>query len=169
MIRMATGMLHVAALAAALMAFPPTASTRDFAHLRTTSPLLLSFIADAREHSPTFVGLIARLERSDVIVYLEPTPNMESRFRGRVHFMGASAGYRYLRIQIRTSMNRFDIIGSIAHELQHANEIAAYPDVVCEEDLAALYRRIGDEHDWCMFETDEAQEAGRQVRSEVLD
>src|SRR5512138_3956596 len=80
MIRMATGMLHVAALAAALMAFPPTASTRDFVHIRTTSPLLSSLVLDAREHSPTFVGLIARLERSDVIVYLEPTPNMESRF-----------------------------------------------------------------------------------------
>lgn len=168
MIRMMFGMLHVAAFAAALMAFPPTASTSAFPLVRTTSALLSSLVADAREHSPTFLGLIERLEGSDMIVYLEAAPNMESRFRGRVHFMGASAGYRYLRIQIRTSMNRSDIIGSIAHELQHANEIAAHPEVVCEDDLADLYRRIGDEHDWCMFETSEAQQAGRLVRAEVL-
>lgn len=161
-------MLHVAALAAALMAFPPTASTRDFPHLRTSSVFLSSLIRDAREHSPTFLRLAESLESSDLIVYFEPSPNMEARFRGRVHFMGASTGYRYLRIQVRTTMNRFDVAASMAHEMQHAKEIAEHPEVTTEIELAALYREIGDEHDWCMFETDEAQQAGRAVRAEVL-
>jgi S-adenosylmethionine:tRNA-ribosyltransferase-isomerase (queuine synthetase) len=161
-------MLHVAALAAALMAFPPTASIRDFPHVRTSSALLSLLIADARDHSPTFVRLVESIESSDLIVYFEATPHMESRFRGRVHFMGASAGYRYLRVQIRTAMNRFDIMASLAHEMQHANEIAAHPEVVSEAGLAVLYRDIGDEHDWCMFETNAAQEAGRAVRAEIL-
>jgi hypothetical protein len=125
-------------------------------------------VAEGREHSPTFLALSNALEASNVIVYLEPSPYMERRFRGRIHFMGTSGGYRYLRIQIRTSMNRYDIVASIAHELQHANEIAAHPEVVCEEGLAKLYREIGDEHDWCMFETGQAQRAGQAVRAEVF-
>jgi hypothetical protein len=161
-------MLHVAALAAALMAFPPPASIRDFPRVRTSSALLSSLIVDARKHSPTFLKLASSLEASDLIVYFEAAPHMEARFRGRVHLMGASAGFRYLRIQIRTAMNRYDIIASLAHEMQHANEIAAHPEVVSEADLASLYRQIGDEHDWCMFETNAAQQAGRTVRTEIL-
>lgn len=160
-------MVYVAAIAAALMTNVPSAP-RAFPHLRTTSAYLLSLIGEAREHSPTFLELAETLEASNVIVYFEATPHMEARYRGRVHFMGASAGYRYLRIQVRTAMNRYDIIASIAHEMQHAREIAAHPEVVCEDSLAQLYRRIGDERDWCMFETDEAQQAGRAVRTEIL-
>lgn len=161
-------MLLVAAFAATLMALPPPASTRDIPRIRTASPLLLSLILEGREHSPTFRDLSRAIEASDVIVYFEATPHMEGRFRGRVHFVGASGGFRYLRVQIRTAMNRYDIVSSIAHEMQHAKEIADHPDVRCENSLAALYRDIGDEHDWCMFETDRAQQAGRAVRLEIL-
>lgn len=161
-------MLHVAALAAALMAFPPTASICDLPHVRTSSAFLSSLISDAREHSPTFLRLADSLESSDLIVYLEAAPHMEARFRGRMHFMGASSGYRYFRIQIRTAMSRYDVVASIAHEMQHANEIASHPEVVSEDGLAALYRQIGDEHDWCLFETNAAQQAGRAVRAEIL-
>jgi len=82
--------------------------------------------------------------------------------------MGASAGFRYLRVQIKTFMNRYDVVASLAHEMQHANEIAQHPEVACEASLAALYRRIGDEPEWCMFETAEAQRAERTVRAEIL-
>lgn len=162
-------MLHVVALATALMAAAPSATDRIFPHIRTTSPLLLSLINDARDHSPTFRRQLDTVEQSDVIVYFEAAPHLESRLRGRVHFMGASGGIRYLRIQVRTALNRFDLIASIAHELQHAIEISCHPEVVSEETLAALYRRIGDEHEWCMFETDEAVQAGKAVRTELLE
>jgi S-adenosylmethionine:tRNA-ribosyltransferase-isomerase (queuine synthetase) len=161
-------MLPVAAFAAALMAFPPPASNRDIPHLRTSSPLLAVLMAEGREHSATFRELSDSVEASDVIVYFEATPHMEGRFRGRVHFVGAAAGFRYLRLQIRTSMSRHEIVSSMAHELQHAKEIAAHREVTSENTLAALYRQIGDEHDWCMFETSEAQQAGRAVRLEIL-
>lgn len=161
-------MLLVAAFAATLMAQPPPASTRTFPHIRTSSPLLLSLMAEGQEHSPTFRELSQSIEDSDLIVYFEATPHMEGRFRGRVHFVGTSGGFRYLRVQVRTAMNRYDIVASIAHEMQHAREIAEHPEVRCEKTLAELYRRIGDEHDWCMFETGEAQQAGRAVRVEML-
>lgn len=162
-------MLHVVALATALMAAAPSATDRTFPHLRTASPLLLSLIDEARDHSPTFQRQLETLEQSDVIVYFEAAPHMEARLRGRVHFMGASGGFRYLRIQVRTSLGRYDIIASIAHELQHAIEISCHPEVVSEAGLAALYRRIGDEHEWCMFETEEAVQAGKAVRTELLE
>ena len=160
-------MLHVVALATALMAAAPSATVETLPHIRTTSPLLSALIDDAREHSPTFARQIDTIEVSDVIVYFEATPQMEGRLRGRVHFMGAAGGFRYVRIQVRTSLNRFDLIASLAHELQHAIEISCHPEVISEAALAALYRRIGDEHEWCMFETEEAVQAGRVVRTEV--
>jgi hypothetical protein len=125
-------------------------------------------IADAREQSPTFANMLDQLERSDVIVYFEGVPRFEKNLRGCVHFMGASAGYRYLRAQIRTMMNRYDIMASLAHELQHAIEISRHPEVRSEADLAELYKRIGDERERWMFETNEAQSAGRTVRLEIL-
>ncbi len=162
-------MLHVVALATALMAAAPSATVRTLPHIRTVSPFLSSLIDDARDHSPTFARQVETVEQSDVIVFFEAAPQMEARFRGRVHFMSASGGVRYVRIQVRTAMNRTDIIASLAHELQHAIEISCHREVVSEETLAALYRRIGDEHEWCMFETEEAVQVGRAVRSELLE
>jgi hypothetical protein len=162
-------MLHVVALATALMAAAPSTSVDTFPHIRTTSLLLSSLVDDARRHSPTFARQLETIAQSDLIVYFEAVPLMEARLRGRVHFVGRSGGYRYVRIQVRTSMGRFDIIASLAHELQHAIEISCHPEVIDEIAMLALYRRIGDEHEWCMFETDEAVEAGNAVRTELFE
>jgi hypothetical protein len=160
-------MLHVVAFATALIFNPPAAVT-DLPNIRTTNPLLAALIAEARAQSPTFAEMLDQLERSDVIVYFEGVPRFDRNLRGCVHFMGASAGYRYIRAQIRTMMNRYDIVASLAHELQHAIEISHHPDVRTEADLAQLYKQIGDERERLTFETNEAQSAGRAVRSEVL-
>jgi hypothetical protein len=161
-------MLPVVALAAALMALPTSAAAKTFPNIRTSNPFLAELIANVRTQSPIFEEMIGRVERSDVIVYFEAVPRFDTGMRGCVHFMGASGGYRYIRAQIKTMMNRYDVVASLAHELQHAIEIADHPEVRGEDTLADLYRRIGDERDWRTFETSEAQTAGRAVRAEVL-
>jgi hypothetical protein len=161
-------MLPVVALAAALMALPTSATATAFPNIRTSNPFLAELIANVRTQSPIFEEMIGRVERSDVIVYFEAVPRFDTGMRGCVHFMGASGGYRYIRAQIKTMMNRYDVVASLAHELQHAIEIADHPEVRSEDTLADLYRRIGDEREWRTFETTGAQTAGRAVRAEVL-
>ncbi|HSL21315.1 MAG TPA: hypothetical protein VK886_07265 [Vicinamibacterales bacterium] len=161
-------MLQIAALAATLMAVQPSAPPTAVPHVRTSSAYLSRLIELARAESPTFFAMLVAIDTSDMIVYFEAVPQLDSRLRGCVHFMGAAGGYRYVRAQIRTAMTSHEVISSLAHELQHAIEIAAHPEVRSELDLAELYRRIGDEHQWRMFETVTAQQAGRTVRNEML-
>lgn len=161
-------MLQVAALAVTLMAVAPSAPPVAVPHVRTSSAYLSRLIEFARAESRTFFSMLVAIDTSDVIVYFEAVPQLDSRLRGCVHFMGSAGDYRYVRAQIRTAMNSHEVIASLAHELQHAIEIAAHPEVRSEADLAALYRRIGDEHQWRMFETNDAQQAGRTVRNEML-
>jgi hypothetical protein len=161
-------MLHVVALAAALMAPPPSTAVNTVPNVRTHNPFLASLIADSVRVSPTLAAMIDRVEQSDVIIFFEAVPRFDSNLRGCLHFMGAAGNYRYLRAQIKTMMTRFDIVASLAHELQHAIEIAEHPDVRSEADLEELYRRIGHERQARRFETDEAQSVGRTVRAEML-
>jgi hypothetical protein len=161
-------MLHVVALAAALIASPASTTATQFPNVRVTHSALAAMIADARNTSPTLAAMLDRVERSDVIVFIVGTPRLETNLRGCLHFMGSSGGYRYVRAQIKTMMNRYDVIASLAHELQHAIEIAEHPGVTSESALAELYRRIGHERESRMFETDEAQSRGRVVRAEML-
>lgn len=161
-------MLHVAAVAAALMAFPPSTTAVEVPNVRTTSAFLAQIVEGARRQSPTFAAMLAHIEQSDVIIYFEGIPKFEGGLRGCVHFIGASGRFRYVRAQIKTMMTRYDVIASLAHELQHVIEIADHPEVRDEPSLAELYRQIGHERDLRRFETDQAQSVGRTVRAEVL-
>lgn len=161
-------MLHVAAFAAALMVLPSSTPAPNFPHIRTASPRLAETITAMRVQSPTFAKMIAALDASDVVVYFEGAVNMEPRLRGCVHFMGASGGFRYVRVQVKLAMSRYDLITSIAHEMQHVVEISEHPGVTSEETLAELYRDIGDEHEFRHFETLGAQRTGRAVLAEIL-
>ena len=51
------------------------------------------------------------------------------------------ANQRYLRIQISAAPRGVELIALIGHELQHALEVAASPDVRDEQSLITLYQR----------------------------
>lgn len=161
-------MLHVAAVAAALMVLPSSTPASNLPRIRSASPRLAETIAAMRVQSPTFAKMIAALDASDVVVYFEGAPQMAPRLHGCVHFMGASGGFRYVRVQVRMTMSRYDLITSIAHEMRHVVEISEHPGVASEVALAELYRDIGDEHEFRHFETLGAQRTGRAVLAEIL-
>jgi hypothetical protein len=56
--------------------------------------------------------------------------------------MGIGGGYRYLRISVSGQFTHL-VAAHIAHELQHALEIAEAPGVTDSRTLVELYRRIG--------------------------
>lgn len=85
--------------------------------------------------------------------------------------MGAAGGYRYVRILIRYGCRRDLSVALLAHELQHALEIAGAAEIVDAESMAAFYRRTGmrtcpDAAFEC-YETENARKIGEIVLVEL--
>jgi hypothetical protein len=110
--------------------------------VRPMSRIATSTVATATKRSATIRDLVARLERSDLIVLVDFERDPTLR-QGRTNFLSASDFGRYVKIQVNLILDpdrRFEVLG---HELQHANEIADAPEVRDEEGLRAYMRRIG--------------------------
>jgi len=137
-------------------------------HVRTESSTLRSYLRTGFEQSPTFASLLDRLERADVIVYVEDVPRLPGALEGRLIMPPPAHGVRYLRIQVARRGSSADTIALIGHELRHAVEVADASTVVDNQGLAALYRRIGVDHGNNLFDTAEAQEVGRRVLKELI-
>ena len=105
-------------------------------HVRATERSILALINAGIDRSATFRDLIATLNASDVVVYIEPKVK-RPRLRGYLaHQIVARRDHRYLRIAIDTGASSRDrLIRLIAHELQHAVEVAQMPEA---RDAASL-------------------------------
>ena len=117
--------------------------------------------------SDTFRSMVDRLERSNVFVYLEVGQCPNSLVMSCAHLLGSAGGYRYVRVAISLKHEWPVMACQIAHEVQHALEIAAAPDVIDERSLAVLYRRIGHVSGINSFETLDAQAMQRRVCREL--
>jgi hypothetical protein len=140
-----------------------------YRHVRTTNPRVQRLLEIGVSRSPTFASLIARLNASDVIVYIEQTDNIPKTLDGRLLLMPLANNQRYLRIQINRTGTLPDLISLIGHELRHAIEVAEAIEVRDERALERLYRRIGAPSTTLhSYDTDAAQTTGRRVRKELL-
>lgn len=168
--------LRPACLAAALLvASPvlraePTSPVRDplGSHVRGTTPAINELIARGAARSATFRQLIDQLNKTDVVVYLETNVSLPAGLEGRLMFLTAAGGVRYLHAQVTDGLRFEELIAIAGHELQHAMEVAAHPKVRDAQGMRALYERIGmrtGTHD--RYDTAEAQSTGRRVRAEL--
>ena len=180
-------MLHLLAFALSVSVFLPTDDAPVVSAARRLAPFEIEALLAAPERrvralrpdlarlmalgvtrSPTFAQLVADLEGRDVIVHVVPTQNLPQRTPGQTLLVPGAKAFRFLRVQIRPEGRDEDLIAVIAHELQHAVEIAAAPDVRNTEALRTHYRRIGfsDGSDR-EFDTHAAQTVGTVVRREL--
>ena len=138
-------------------------------HVRGVGEVMAKAIADGVDRSPTFARLLARLNRSDVVVYAESVRDLPSMLAARMLFLRGQGRFRYVRVQVRVDATANERIALLAHELRHALEVADSPDVQDEETLVTMYERIGGplrtaHH----YDTVAARETGRQVRRELV-
>ena len=139
-------------------------------HVRSQDRSVRQLLKRGFTSSPTFRSLMARLEQSDVIVYVEEVPRLPGGLEGRMMILPNPHGQRYVRIQLAMRGSPVDAVAVLGHELQHALEVAQEPWVSDHASLAALYQRIGigtlgGQH---VYDTLAAQEIGRIVRRELL-
>jgi hypothetical protein len=144
-----------------------TATATFVARLRPVDPDARALLETALDSSPTVAELAVRLEQTDIIAIVE-TRVMEGSARAITVFFTAAPGARYLLIRINRMLDRASRIEMVGHELQHALEVAAAPEVRDEAGMATLYRRIGRPSlSPPGFETEAAKEAGKRVRADL--
>jgi hypothetical protein len=149
--------------AAAAAAPLPDAQEPAGAHVRGADPKARLLLQDGAARSTTISRLLHALESSNVIVYVE-TGVLDRP--GRLLFVTAGPDCRFLRISIRVPGRDADLIAWLGHELQHAVEIAAAPEVRDQNGVMDLYRRIGFA-DRSIVESKTAQDVWTRVRDEV--
>ncbi|MCX6551429.1 MAG: hypothetical protein NTY02_10565 [Acidobacteria bacterium] len=133
------------------------------AHVRGADAKARLLLRDGAARSATLSGLLDALESSDVVVHVE-TGALDRP--GRLLFVTAGPDCRFLRISIKVPGRDADLIAWLGHELQHAVEIAAAPEVRDQNGVMDLYRRIGFA-DRSTGESKRAQDVWARVRDEV--
>ena len=121
-------------------------SREPLEHVRSEEPWIRAAIRQGLSRSKTFRGLIAALDESDVIVHVIHAPIGRDRDLSLAAYTLNSVivrgGYRYVRVVIGRKAGDAYTIGTIAHELQHAIEIANNPDVGRTLSAKELFQRI---------------------------
>jgi hypothetical protein len=135
------------------------------AHVRALNKAATEVLADAREHCPTIRQLIHDLDQSDVVAYLVVTPFMKLA-TADTRFLSAAGGFRYVVMTVNALNDTETRAAWLAHELQHALEVAHAPEVTDTASLEALYRRIGRPASDNGWETEEAVQTGHMAELE---
>ena len=142
---------------------PPGAST---SRVRGVGSFVRSLIDETAARSATTRDLLTRLDCTDVIFYIEMTGSPEIP-TARTKLVIAAPGVRFLRIGIRLGVPYNDLAPLLAHELQHALEIAEHGEVTDDDAVRRLYDRIGRPLGRDRFESDAALDVERSVRAEL--
>ena len=164
--------LTLAFTATAVRASDPTEALNvPVPHVRAEDPQMRALIADAMASSGTVRALVARITASDVVVFVACERNPAVKAAGRLNFMVSAGGLRYLVIRLKPA-RRSAAIAMLAHELQHAAEIADTPSIVDGQSLGREYERIGYRshaaHGGLAFDTKAAVDTGRRVAEELI-
>jgi hypothetical protein len=142
---------------------------RSTRRVRSNDPRLVPLLTEGARRSRTFAQLVTRVHSTDLIVYVESTHSLPPDTVGRILLQSVVNNCRYLRIQVKSTLLRDEMIAVIGHELRHALEVADDPTVLDNAALRTLYRRIGyPAGPNGGFDTDAAKQTGFQVRDELV-
>jgi hypothetical protein len=112
-------------------------------NIRTERPDLRRLIEDGIARSRTLAAIVAALHPSDVVVYIESRIRMPSRVQGFLaHRVTTIGDRRGLRIIVSAALSGDQLLSVIAHELQHALEVAAVPTIRSDEALRAFFQAM---------------------------
>jgi hypothetical protein len=115
--------------------------------VRSDDRYVIDLIRQGYNQSATFRALVDALQHSNVIVFVQPGLCAGGRIRSCLVAVAGSDHDRHIRIRLFPQhIIENGLIATIAHELQHAVEVAESPHVVDGASLAALYRRIATGH-----------------------
>ena len=129
--------------------------------VRSIGAVARMLLEDVPSQSPTVARLLVAVGQSDLIVYVATG---FLHVPGRLDFACAKPGVRFLRITVNVPDAEPNLIGALAHELQHAVEIAGAPGVTDAGSLARHYR----EHGQRIYGDEYCTKAAQRVTTTVL-
>lgn len=137
--------------------------------LRSRSPLASAALEFGMKHSPSMQALVASLQDTDVVAYIDSDLKPLGETWGHVSFISKTITCRYLRIAITAHINLSQAASLLAHELQHVFEIASHPEVVNEATLSEMYLQFGHRARYAnSYDSLEAVEMGSRVAAEIF-
>jgi hypothetical protein len=176
-------MLLATLILAELLSYPSSAADADqstpyarLAHVRHVDHMCADLIRRGTAGSRTFRDLVARIESSDIIVYVERGQRLRTGVVGMTRLAGQAGRYRYVRVSIDRRVAGDEAVAIVGHELYHVTELAGAPYVVDGVGVRELYMTLG--HRTCSgdppcFDTAGARRAGddvlRELRAEQMD
>jgi hypothetical protein len=115
--------------------------------VRSSDRALHGLLADGYRRSKSFRRLVDGIAEAQTLVYVEAGVCAFGHVKAcLLPFVARTDNVRYLRIVLTQPLNLGDrnrLIALIGHELQHALEVAARPDIVDVTGMLELARRIG--------------------------
>jgi hypothetical protein len=140
-------------------------------HVRAADRRIIAIFEGGMSRSATFRLLVDTLDRSDVIVYVYPKTTTRQALGGYLtHNVVVAGGYRYVHIAVNQSGAQDRLVSLLAHELQHAVEIAQDPNARDEHSVQQLFDRLavefGCDNTTC-FETKAAKDVETIVGAEL--
>ncbi len=129
-------------------------------------PMIAQLIAAAPAGSVTFRGLVAAIDATNGIVYVEAG---QCRYGARAclpHSIHVAGPNRILRIVVNLRRDRTELIGAIGHELHHALEVLREPGITTTQGMFFHFNGMSRTATG-RFETQAAVEAGIQIEREL--
>jgi hypothetical protein len=111
-------------------------------HVRSSETKINALIDAGLARSSTFRRLVETLDRSDVIVYVDPKLTRGALGGYFPHNVIVAGGVRYVHIAIEMHGAERHVVSLLAHELQHAVEVATDPLVRDSESADKLFERL---------------------------
>jgi hypothetical protein len=140
-------------------------------HVRATDGKLRRLIGLGETRSVTFRRLLLRLDSSDVVVSLDAKQTSAGSPGFLIKHVTTAGLFRYIRVNVETRSADDQVISIVAHELEHATEVAEASDVRDDVALLRLFQRAAvgrgcDAGREC-YETRAAREVQQVVRAEL--
>jgi hypothetical protein len=136
--------------------------------IRPLDPLTSVAYERGHRQSARFRALVTELDESDLIVHIVTTGALPPGVSGTTRLVTHLGGARYVRVELASSLTLKMRVAILAHELQHACELAR-SGASTSIAVRALYQAIGRVADGGgeRFETTDAERVGRQVWTEL--
>ena len=115
----------LAATIATCLSARPAAATETMSRVRSSDRSIADLIEQATKHSPTLTRLVAAVEVSDGIVYVEPGRCPQGVAACLKLWMVTSGSTRFMRVIVdrRRLASDWRLMGAVGHELQHVIEV----------------------------------------------
>jgi len=117
-------------------------------HVRCLDARAERLLAQAVGRSATVKALVARLDDTDVVIYVTTTAPLDrvvAMPRGTATLVTATAAARYLQVWVDVQRREAERIAVLGHEVQHALEVAADASVRDAQSYSRLFERLGSE------------------------